>query len=244
MPFEVINCPSLPFPATRNAAVFCNAQIHPNFRMARLQLQTVSFDELKPGSTVKVLLEQPPLIHAIDLAMVVTGEDSHDAARSIRRIKTHVLDLKSKMLLRSIKLPNGTKTIKFVTYEDALELVMALGGEPAKIMKTQFAKILTRFFAGDSTIQLRPVSFDELKPGSTVRVRMEQPPLIHAIDLAVVVTDKDANHAADMVRLISPDIFDQNLKIRYCFQTQALMFYQNLKVRYCSKPSVDPQLSL
>ena len=116
------------------------------------QLQPVSFDELKPGSTVRVLMEQPPLIHAIDLAVVVTGEDAHDAAQSIRRIKTDVLDLRNKVFLRSIKLPSGTKNIKFVTYEDALKLVMALGGEPAKIMKIQFAKILTRFFAGDSTL--------------------------------------------------------------------------------------------
>ena len=29
---------------------------------------------------------------------------------------------------------------------------MALGGKQAKLLKTQFAKILTRYFAGDSTM--------------------------------------------------------------------------------------------
>jgi hypothetical protein len=63
--------------------------------------------------------------------------------------------------------------------------------------------------------QLQVVSFDELKPGATMRVLKENPPLIHAVDLAMVVTGKDANHAADKIRLLPSDRFDHNL-IRYC----------------------------
>ena len=37
-------------------------------------------------------------------------------------------------------------------YEDTLELVVALGGKQAKLMKNQFAKILTRYLADNSTM--------------------------------------------------------------------------------------------
>ena len=116
------------------------------------QLQVVSFDEFKLGATVRVLKENPPLIYAIDLAMVVTGGDGHDAARDIRRIPNDLFDLGSKTALRSIRFPSGTKNVKFVTYNDALELVMALGGKEANKTKMQFAKILTRYFAGDPSM--------------------------------------------------------------------------------------------
>ena len=97
-------------------------------------------------------MEQPPLIHAIELAMVVTGKDANYAAEAIRDIPSDMLDLKRKTRLRCVVLPSGTKTVKFVTYEDALELVVALGGKQAKLMKTQFAKILTCYLADDSTM--------------------------------------------------------------------------------------------
>jgi hypothetical protein len=98
-----------------------------------------------------VLLEQPPLIYAVDLVQVVTGKNSEDAAKALRDLPAD-LYLPEKISCRSIRLPSGTKKVKFVTYEDALELVMVLGGKQAKIMKTQFAKTLTRFFAGDSSL--------------------------------------------------------------------------------------------
>ena len=117
-----------------------------------VEMQVVSFDELKLGTTVRILKEKPPLIHAIDLAMVVTGSDNHNAAQSIRRIKPDVFDIRNKMILRNVRLSCGFRDVKFVNYEDALQLVMALGGEGAKIMKIQFANILTRYFAGDTTM--------------------------------------------------------------------------------------------
>ena len=103
---------------------------------------------------------------------------------------------------------------------------MALGGKQANLMKTQFAKIQTRYFAGDATmaqgqkepnevqkehevishLQLQKVSFDEFKPGSTVLVLMEQPPLIHAIELAMVLTGENETHAAEAIRDIPSDI--------------------------------------
>ena len=97
-----------------------------------------------------VLMEKPPLIHAIDLAVVVTGKDANHAAYAIGRISSDMLDQNLKIRFRAN--PAGGHPIKFVTYEDSLQLVMALGGKQANLMKTQFAKILTRYFAGDATM--------------------------------------------------------------------------------------------
>ena len=82
-------------------------------------------------------------------------------------------------------------------------------------IQTQFAKILTCYFVNNSRgqvvdiltshpangssveveepevishLQLKEVSFYEFKDGAIVHILMEKPPLIHAIDLAVVVT--------------------------------------------------------
>jgi len=84
--------------------------------------------------------------------VVVTGKDAHQAAEAIRSTSPDMFDQGSKMLPRSLFLQSGTKTVNFVAYEDSLQLVMALGGKQANLMKTQFAKILTRFFAGDATM--------------------------------------------------------------------------------------------
>ena len=46
----------------------------------------------------------------------------------------------------------GGRLTTLVTYEDTLKLVMAIGGRNAGRMKTQFAKILTRYLAGDATM--------------------------------------------------------------------------------------------
>ena len=106
---------------------------------------------------------------------MVTGKNSEDAAKALRDLPEE-WHLQEKISCRSLFLPSGTKTVKFVTYEDSLQLVMALGGKQANQMKTQFAKILTRLFAGDATVaeeqeepevishlQLQEVSFDEFK---------------------------------------------------------------------------------
>ena len=113
------------------------------------QLQTISFNEIKPGATVRILMEEPPLIYAVDIVMVVTGKNNDDANKALRNIPEY-LYRQERFAYRNP--PSGGRPARFVAYEDALELVMALGGKEANIMKTQFAKILTRYFAGDSSM--------------------------------------------------------------------------------------------
>ena len=143
-----------------------------------------------------------------------------------------------------------------MTYEDALELVIALGGKQAKMIKTQFTKILTRYLTRESSmhkeLEANTASeahlarelvgskhmhdhgagargglhrgcssrsphltssnrqnsfFDEFK-GATVRVLMEQPPLIHTVNVAMFVTGTDAHDAAQTIRRFPSNDFD------------------------------------
>ena len=112
--------------------------------MAQSQLKTVSFDELKPGSTVRVLMEDSPLIHVIDLAVVVTGKGANQAAEAVRRIKPEVFDPVNKILLRPN--PVGGHSVKFVTYKDALELILVIGGKQARFFRKRVANILLGHF--------------------------------------------------------------------------------------------------
>ena len=123
------------------------------------QLEVVSLDEFKPGATVRVIRGDPPLFDATGLAAIVTeidprrtvSQQRHDAAQAIRRISAKNFDPKRFRTL-SIKYESGAKDVKFVTYEDALEMIFALGGANAARYKAQFAKLLTRVFAGDATL--------------------------------------------------------------------------------------------
>ena len=109
------------------------------------QLQSVSFNEIKPGATVCILMEDPPLIYAVDIAMLVTGKNNNEAGKAVRTICKDP-ELSVKFTQRSIKLPSGTKHIKFVAYEDALELVMAIGGRRARLFRKRIANILLQHF--------------------------------------------------------------------------------------------------
>ena len=113
------------------------------------QIETISFDELKLGSAVRVLMEEPPLIFAVDLAKVVTGKDGNDAAEALRIIKPHYFDPKL-FLKRSILHGNGrTYDLKFVTYEDALSLILVIGGKQARFFRKRIANILLQHFEHD-----------------------------------------------------------------------------------------------
>ena len=81
--------------------------------------------------------------------MVVTGKNADDAAKALRNLSDD-LYRQAKFTCRTP--PTGGRPTRFVTYEDALQLVMALGGKQTKLMKAQCAEILTRYFAGDSTM--------------------------------------------------------------------------------------------
>ena len=116
------------------------------------QVQRVPFNEIKEGATVRITMDKPPRICAVDVAMVVQGKNNNDANESLRNMKSELFD-QGKLQCCSLLHDNGRYyNTKFVAYSDVLQLVMALGGEEAKMVRAQFAKILTRFFAGDSSM--------------------------------------------------------------------------------------------
>ena len=105
-----------------------------------------AFDELQSDSVVRVLREDPPLLYAIDLAVVVTGKDGNQAAEVIRRIRPDVFNTKKELSVRSIKFHSGIKKVRFATLKNAVKLVMAFSGKRARSFHARVADILVRHF--------------------------------------------------------------------------------------------------
>jgi hypothetical protein len=83
------------------------------------------------------------MIYAVDLVMVVTGNDRNNAGEVIRRTP--------EMLERSFP-GRGKGRTKLVTFQGAIELVMVLPGKVAKETRAQFAGIIQRYMAGDELL--------------------------------------------------------------------------------------------
>ena len=110
----------------------------------------------------------------------------------------------------------GQKTQPVITLKGALKLIEWLPGENAKNYRGQAVEILTRYLAGDASMHkeleanaaftspINVLASESVgsKPGAAVRVLMEQPPLLCAVDAAMVVTGKDQNHAGEAIRRI------------------------------------------
>ena len=152
--------------------------------ISHLQLQEVSFHEFKDGATVSVLMEQPPLIYAVDISMIVTGEDKNQARAALRAIPDDQFR-PTKFIERTP--PGGRRLTTLVTYEDTLKLVMAIGGRNAGRMKTQFAKILTCYFVNNSRGQVVDILTSHPANGSSVEV--EEPEVISHLQLKEVSFD-------------------------------------------------------
>lgn len=86
------------------------------------------------------------MIYAVDLTMVVSGLERDQAGLALRRIlKKNLLSIN--LIERNTGGRGNCKT-QLVNLQDALQLVMVLGGELAKETRGEFAKILNDFFKG------------------------------------------------------------------------------------------------
>ena len=116
-------------------------------------LEIVSLDAFKLGATVSVIRGPPPLIDAYDLAEVITQKNRNHAGDTVREAIKRGAFAAGALVTRSVLRANGREyKTKFVAYEDALEMIFAIGGADAARYKAQFAKLLTRVFAGDATL--------------------------------------------------------------------------------------------
>ena len=127
-------------------------------------IKTLSFDEIIPGNSVRVTSDG--MIHAVDLAMVITGTNRNYAGQVLRRLPEEVFSSSKLHEMGSCKLHEmgscklhetntsgfGNGRTKLVSFNDALELIMVLPGKMAKEMRSKFADIIKRYLAGDGAL--------------------------------------------------------------------------------------------
>jgi hypothetical protein len=88
---------------------------------------------------------------------------------------------------------------------------------------------IQRTFTGSMTI-----SFADIIHGRDARVRVTDDGLLHAIDVVMVVTGKNGNHSAKIIRDLRDDVFgkdkyqERNMSTRY-FQRVYQLCHKTLK---------------
>ena len=111
--------------------------------------QLFSFTGTVHGRESSVLMTDDGLLHAVDLVMVVTGKDRDQSGNVLRRL-THEIFPRDKFTDRpSIR---GGHPIKFITFQNAIELIMILPGKTAKNIRKQFADVIVRYLDGDRSM--------------------------------------------------------------------------------------------
>ena len=104
---------------------------------------TISFAEIVTDRKSDVKVTTDRLINAVDLAMVMTGKSNNHANESLRDLDQSLFNNEN-FVVRS--------RTRYVTFQHAIELVMVLPGKVAKEIRTKFADIIRRYYAGDKTL--------------------------------------------------------------------------------------------
>jgi hypothetical protein len=115
-----------------------------------LPTKFLSFNEIVEGRESTVRVTDDGFIIAVDLVMVVTGQNRDHAGKTLRTIPEETFPSEK---ISERKMPGiGNAKTKLVTLKDAVELVMVLPGKVAKETRTKFANIITRYMAGDESL--------------------------------------------------------------------------------------------
>jgi hypothetical protein len=96
-----------------------------------------------PSKRNTVRISDDNLVNAVDLVMTTLGKNRNESNEVLRDLKQSVFD-KEKFIVRS----RG----RWLTFEDAIELIMVLPGKPAKHVRKQCANIIVRYLDGDRTM--------------------------------------------------------------------------------------------
>lgn len=111
-------------------------------------MRVFNFKELVPNGHVTVT--EDGMLYAVELVMVVNGCNRVAANHTLSRIKEEHFSC-SKLSIK--RMPGkGNGHCKLVTFENAIELLMALPGEGAKEYRSKFAEVIKRYLAGDKTL--------------------------------------------------------------------------------------------
>jgi hypothetical protein len=105
--------------------------------------RTISFAEIVTDRDPVVKVTADRLINAVELTMVVTGKNNSASNECLRTLNPSLFN-NEKFVVRS--------RTRYVTFQHAIELVMVLPGAVAKEVRTKFADIIRRYYAGDKTL--------------------------------------------------------------------------------------------
>jgi hypothetical protein len=114
------------------------------------EIKSISFAKIFHGRKCSAKVTSDGFIYAVDLVMVVTGLERDQAGLALRRVVRKNL-LSFEMIERNTGGKGNAKT-QLVRINDAIQLVMVLPGEMAKVVRLQIADIITKFIRGDETL--------------------------------------------------------------------------------------------
>ena len=130
----------------------------PGGRLARMEAMPLSasvipFDEIVPGSTVRVAtIDGVQYLSIRDVIMCVCNKDGNHAGAVWRNLSE---DKKKEVhgFLVNHQFPGpGQSEQPVITFVGALKLIMFLAGDAAKKHRSNMANILRRYYAGDASL--------------------------------------------------------------------------------------------
>ena len=117
--------------------------------MSNILLTEISFAEVVKGRSADVYGTSDGCLFLLEFVMVATGSTRNYAGQVVRRLEENDIFPSSKIEERKIP---GKGLTKLVTFANAIELIMVLPGAIAKETRVQFANIIRRYMAGDSSL--------------------------------------------------------------------------------------------
>jgi hypothetical protein len=114
------------------------------------RMNCISFNKITNSKVSSVQITDDGMICAVGLVMAMTGHDRNSAGRALRDLPEKYFS-RDKFCLRQMKRQGGHET-KFVSFENAIELIMVLPGKRAKLVKKGFTDIIVRYINGDRSM--------------------------------------------------------------------------------------------
>jgi hypothetical protein len=188
----------------------------------------ISFAEVVQGRDANVRVTDDGLLYAVELNMVLSGKDRNNAGRDLRDLSEDLFQ-STKFVDRKMS-GKGCGHTKLVSFKNAIELIMVLPGKVARETRKNFAGIIQRYLAGDTSL-IREINENaesnapiaQLARGSFASKDTEEDPESHRKrvkreDLELIKFEQDIKREGlELVRL------EQDIKIQKLRECMDLM---------------------
>ena len=106
--------------------------------------RTLDLQSLLPGAAgIRVTDDIPPLLWAVDVVIAITGKGRGHAADCLRDLSNDLFS--SQKIGRKSMHGKGNGNVALVTFPDAIELIFALPGKVAKLVRKQAAGLFVEW---------------------------------------------------------------------------------------------------